>query len=223
MNCDKHPSQCNNTCTLRADTITEDGSSCELLLYAPIETKNMQHNTFHSTNPAMRKFELAALLWLHTWLTQHWFTRASHSHLLSHSSSAAPPVVICWQCCLRRSSSPFSHAAAPALPLVWNSLRAEAGHHAVINNKREGERIKVPERICVDWTLRERRHFYSAAWRWLIMTVSGPLTGTGIRPICACELTYVVSQLETHITVVSHLLPESTPCFTLCDTRMDLL
>lgn len=61
---------------------------------------------------------------------QHWFNRASHLHLPSHSFSTTLLIAMCWQCCLSEVIVTLSHAAAhavafPAISVsdssVWNS------------------------------------------------------------------------------------------------------
>lgn len=89
-----------------------------------IHTKKHAEYHIHNTNPAERRCEFAALQWHHTMLTQHWFNRASHLHLLSHSVSTTPLIVMCWQCCLSKVIVTLSHVGAPAaaFPAIYSSV-----------------------------------------------------------------------------------------------------
>lgn len=76
----------------------------------------------HTTLPKQTQLRGNAQ-WHHTMLTQHWFNRTSHLHLLSHSFSATLLIVKCWQCCyIGGHCHPFTH---------WSSCCGFSCHRCV--------------------------------------------------------------------------------------------
>lgn len=142
--------------------------------------------------------------------TQHWFNRASHLHILSHSFSTTLLVVTCWQCCLSRVIVPLSHVVAPAVAfpaisvlylLVWNSSSYWERQCIVINDKCEGERQwKIQKNHYLlnshlRLTLLSKQFPSQPSWSMKVsdndncdtaITAPGPLTGTSTTPIWWC-------------------------------------
>ena len=162
------------------------------------------HTTHY--NPTERKCGFAALQWFHTLLTQHWFNRASHLHLLSHSSSTTPLIVMCWQCCLSKVIVTFSHVWSAccgfSLPSHNGGLKllcAEDDTAGVTNDEREGERqwkfLKNQYILNTRLTLTLLSKLFPRQPSWSMKVsdndncdtaMTGPLAGTGSRPIWWC-------------------------------------
>lgn len=151
-------------------------------------------------------------------LTQHWFNRASHLHLLSHSFSTTLLVVMCWQRYLSKvivtlSHIGFScHVSVGFIGLKLLLTCCWGRHYMVINDICEGERQWKFQKnqyllnTHLSLTLLSKQFPRQPPWSIKVsdndncdtaVTAPGPLTGTGTRPIGdAYELTSVLALIS---------------------------